>query len=91
MIQYMGMLPTVIHNSIGEVRKVIDFRKRINYDLGVLLVTRLREDEYFRVDILANRLYRDLYKIGPIIDANDTDLFSKNVTDEIRYVFPELV
>lgn len=91
MIQYLSMLPTVIHNSAGEIRKVIDFRKRIRYDLQNVLIATIQDNEYLRLDVLADRLYQNLYQVGPVIDVNDTDFFSFSATNTIQYANPGIV
>ena len=91
MIQYMNMIPEAIRNKDGELRKVIDFRKTQRYDDDQILVTMLTDDDFLRIDKFANRMYGNLFNIGPVIDVNDEDYFSFAPGENIRFVNPNLV
>ena len=89
MIQYYLMDEISIKNSSNEVIKVKDFRKRLKYDLKNVFITKPVQDELIRPDVLSSRIYSDPYKVNGIIDVNDKDIFSFQLTDEIRFVTPE--
>jgi hypothetical protein len=82
------MLEQQVLSKDGQVRKINDFRKRINYDKSLLLKDKVQEGDIIRVDLAALRLYGSPLDYGFIIDSNDSDVFSFDVGDELRYVNP---
>lgn len=91
MIQYMNMVPEAIRNKDGKLRKVIGFRKSARYTDDEILVTMLTDEDFLRVDKFANRMYGNLFNIGPVIDVNDEDYFSLAPGDSVRFANPNLV
>ena len=91
MIQYMSMTPYVILNKDGERRKVDDFRKRVKYDAEDILITNMTDEDFLRIDVFCNRMYGNAYNIGPVIDVNPVDYFSKDTPDELLFVNPNVI
>lgn len=85
MIQYMSTLPIIIKNKSGEIRKVVENRKRVKYKLESIFLDKVMYDEPLRLDLMAQRIYTNIFYIEYLIDVNDTDLLSKNIGEELRF------
>ena len=85
MVDYMSFLPIVIRNKDGEIRKIHEFRKRVKYALNTIYLEKVKYGEELRVDLMANRLYKNIFMLDKLIDVNDIDLLSKTVGDELRF------
>ena len=85
MEQYLGAPIIVIKNKDGEIRKVIDFRKRLKYDKNNIFIGKVLAGEELRVDIMAGRLINQTILVDSLIDVNEIDLFSLNAMDTIYY------
>lgn len=85
MIQYLSTLPIIIKNKDGAIRKVIDFRRRKKYNLESIYLEQVEGGEELRLDLIAQRIYKNIFYIEYLIDVNDIDLLSKNTGDELRF------
>lgn len=91
MLQYLSMQPITIKNSSGEPIRVKNFRRRIKYANEDLYYTTIVHKEDIRADLLSFRLYKSVFKIGGIIDANDKDVFSFDIGERMRYASSEMI
>jgi hypothetical protein len=91
MTKYYTMEEEVIYNKDGELRKVIDFRKRTRYTDEDRLTRAVLPDEILRLDLIAKRVFNNEFDIEHLVDANDTDLLSISQNDQMFFPNPTLV
>ena len=85
MSSYLYDETSTIMDKDGNPLKVSAFRSRDSYatsDIGTAIV---RNDEFIRIDLLADRLVGGILGVGRIIDCNDKDILSFSTGDKIKY------
>ena len=91
MEQYRTMPHFEIINKDGTKVRAKGFRQRVKYSDDNIFLDKMKQSNLLRPDILSNDKYGSIYNIGGIIDTNEKDIFSFDLSEQFRYANPNLL